>query len=243
MSERCCSDIDLCANVNNMKISVVMPVYCEEDIINSAISVLKSIPAGAEFEVIVVDGGPGALTLKNIRDESVVKIVSEPGRARQMNAGAAKAGGEALLFLHADTRLPENAFRAIEKALANKDIVAGAFRLSIDTKNPLLKFIAFTANIRTKLFRMPYGDQSVFFRKEYFEAIGGYKDIALMEDVEMMQRIKRKKGCIAIIGSKVLTSARRWEKEGVLRATLRNKLIKLLYNLGAQPEKLARYYK
>jgi rSAM/selenodomain-associated transferase 2 len=159
-----------------------------------------------------------------------------------MNAGAAKASGEVLLFLHADTKLPAGAFADIERALSGKDIKTGAFRLEIDTKNIFLKFIAFTANIRTKLFRMPYGDQAVFFRREYFNEIGGYEDIPLMEDVEIMRRARKRGDKIAVINSAVITSARRWEKEGVLRATLRNKVVKLLYNLGVRPEKLARYY-
>ena len=159
-----------------------------------------------------------------------------------MNAGALRAGGDALLFLHADTRLPPpGAFADIEEALKYNG--AGAFSLDIDTKNPILKFIALTANLRTRFFAMPYGDQALFFTKKYFQSIGGYMDIPLMEDVEIMQRIKRTGGSVTIVDSKAVTSARRWEKEGVLRATIRNKLIKLMYNFGVAPEKLAQYYK
>jgi rSAM/selenodomain-associated transferase 2 len=225
-----------------MEISVIMPVYREECIINSALCALKSIACGAELEIIVVDGGPGALTLNSIEDAGVIKLVSAAGRARQMNAGAAKASGEVLLFLHADTKLPAGALADIERLLSDGTAKAGAFRLAIDTKNIFLKFIAFTANVRTKLFRMPYGDQALFFTRQYFNEIGGYKDIPLMEDVEIMRRARKRGDKIAVAGSVVLTSARRWKKEGVLRATLRNKSIKLLYNLGVRPEKLARYY-
>jgi rSAM/selenodomain-associated transferase 2 len=226
-----------------MIISVIIPVYSEENNINKAISALKDIGASPDNEIIVVDGGPGAATLKNIKDESIIKLVSAPGRAKQMNAGAAIAAREVLLFLHADTTLPAGAFEYIADALKDKNINAGAFRLSIDTSNIFLKFIEFTANVRTRLFRMPYGDQALFFRKEYFDALGRYKDIPLMEDVEIMRRIKKKGGAITIISKNAVTSARRWEKEGVLAGTLRNKILKLMYNLGVGPEKLARYYK
>ena len=225
-----------------MKISVVMPVYGEAGIINSAIAALKNTAGGAALEIIVVDGGPGALTLNSIEDASVLKLASAAGRAKQMNTGAAKASGEVLLFLHADTKIPAGAFADIELALSDGSTKAGAFRLAIDTNKIFLKFIAFTANVRTKLFRIPYGDQAIFFTRKYFNEIGGYKDIPLMEDVEIMRRVRKRGDKIAVAGSAALTSARRWEKEGVLQATLRNKAIKLLYNLGVRPEKLTRYY-
>jgi len=135
-----------------------IPRGCEENNINKAIAALKDVEGQPEYEIIVVDGGPDAATLKNIKDESIIKLVSAPGRAKQMNAGAAIAAREVLLFLHADTTLPAGAFEYIADALRDKYINAGAFRLSIDTKNIFLKFIEFTANIRTNIFRMPYGD-------------------------------------------------------------------------------------
>lgn len=226
-----------------MKISVIIPVYGEEKNINSAISAVKGIAGETDYEIVVVDGGPGESTLKSIKDENTVKLVSLPGRSKQMNAGAARAAGEVLLFLHADTRLPEGAFEDIREAMKDKNINGGAFSLSIDTKNIFLKFIAFTANIRSRFLRIPYGDQAIFFRKKYFDAIGGYKDIPLMEDLEIMGRLKKNKEMIAVLSSRAVTSARRWEKEGILRATLRNKFIKFMYNLGVRPEKLAQYYK
>jgi len=226
-----------------MKISVIMPVYNEEKAINPALEALGRIADGAAYEAIVADGAPGTGTLKAVNVQGAIKIASPSGRARQMNAGAAAASGETLVFLHADTSLPSGAFKKIEEALRDPVIAGGAFKLRIDTKNPFIKFIAFTANIRTILWRMPYGDQALFFRKKYFEGIGGYGDLPFLEDVEIMRRVRARGGKIAVLDAEVLTSARRWEKEGVVYTTLRNKLVMLLYKLGVRPGKLARCYK
>jgi rSAM/selenodomain-associated transferase 2 len=160
-----------------------------------------------------------------------------------MNAGASVARGEILIFLHADTELPPCAFRRINAFLPRKEYVGGAFDLGIKSDKPIFKVIAFLASLRSRLSRIPFGDQGIFIRREYFNDIGGYKQIPLMEDVELMSRIRRSGKKIKIFYDRVKTSPRRWEREGVLYCTLRNYANQLLYFLGVSPHKLVNWYK
>ena len=160
-----------------------------------------------------------------------------------MNKGAALAQGDIFVFLHADTRLPLNAFARINSALYNASYKAGAFDLAISSDRPIFRLIARTASLRSRLTRIPYGDQTLFFRRDYFNIIGGFADIPIMEDVEIMGRIKRRGDSIVLIDQPSSTSARRWEKEGILKCTLRNWLLIYLYVSGVSPERLARWYR
>jgi len=160
-----------------------------------------------------------------------------------MNAGAAAASGDFLLFLHADTRLPRGAFQRIAEALSGDRYVAGAFDLRYGSSRPSIRCIAHVACIRSRLTRIPYGDQAQFFRRDHFEILGGFSDIPLMEDVEIMRRIKDRGKRIFILPEPVISSARRQEKEGVVFCTLRNWAIITLYFLGMSPERLVRFYK
>lgn len=227
----------------NPKISIVVPVLDEAEYINSLVERLRSQDGIAHFEIIVVDGDPRGATIGVIRDDGVITRVAEKGRACQMNAGAEAAKGEILLFLHADTQLPENALAKIEGVLENQNYVAGAFDLSIASKRLSLRFIAARASLRSRITRVPYGDQAIFIRKSYFDKIGGFEEVPLLEDVELMCRIRKRGDKIIILPDLVTTSARRWEKEGVFFTTLRNMLIINLYRLGVSPERLARYYR
>jgi rSAM/selenodomain-associated transferase 2 len=159
-----------------------------------------------------------------------------------MNAGAARATGDILVFLHADTILPTNALLLIQKTLQNKLLVGGAFTLRIQSHNALLRTIAIFSTFRSQITRAPYGDQVIFLRKSYFDAIGGYKNIPLMEDVELMRRIKKKKGEIIILPIPVITSDRRWNQEGLFYTALRDSIIIFLYWCGVPAEKLAKFY-
>ena len=174
----------------------------------------------------------------------VVKTaISEKGRGRQMNFGVALAAGEILIFLHADTTLPYDAVELIEKAMEDGSRIAGAFDLAIDSERTAYRLIERAASFRSRMTRIPYGDQTIFIKKRDFLALGGFSDIPIMEDVEFMQRIKKRKWKICIIGKAVRTSPRRWEKEGIVYTTLRNWLIILLYLCGAKPESLVRFYR
>jgi rSAM/selenodomain-associated transferase 2 len=194
-------------------------------------------------EIIIVDGDPAGRTIEAARNMGVNTAISEKGRGKQMNLGAALAAGEILIFLHADTLLPADALELIETAMEDGSCVAGAFDLAVDSERPAFRLIEKAASIRSRLTRIPYGDQAIFVRKRDFQDLGGFRDIPIMEDVEIMQRIKKRKGKICILRKAVRTSPRRWEKEGIVYTTLRNWLILFLYLSGVRPEKLIRFYR
>ena len=223
--------------------SVVIPVFREQEYINATIDHLKGLKGACNAEIIVVDGDPCAGTLRYIIEKSVLKSVSPKGRGRQMNAGACVARGDILLFLHADTRLPPAAFRRIADLMTDQNCVGGFFDLKIDSPRLPYRFIERAASVRTRLTRIPYGDQAVFLRRRYFSRIGMYKDIPIMEDVELMRRIKREGGILKAVGESVSTSPRRWEQEGILFCTMRNWWLIAAYMLGASSRKLAARYR
>ncbi len=224
------------------RVSIVIPVLHEVSRINSLIEHLRDQEFHKNYEIIVVDGDPTGETINAIHHEDVKSIVSGRGRARQMNAGAAIAGGVILLFLHADTRLPDNALQTVSRVMKQEHYVAGAFDLGMDSSKLAIKMIARIGSWRSRLTRIPYGDQGIFIRRDYFRRIGCYKDIPLMEDVELMRRIKRMGDKIYIVPNRVSTSARRWEQEGVVYCSLKNVIISNLYYMGVPPDKLVRYY-
>ncbi|HEX7504253.1 MAG TPA: TIGR04283 family arsenosugar biosynthesis glycosyltransferase [Syntrophales bacterium] len=224
-------------------VSVIIPVLHEAHQLDSLLDHLYLMADNLPVEVIVVDGSPDGETLRAISREGVTLLTAPAGRALQMNAGAAAASGDFLLFLHADTRLPRGAFRRIAEALSDGRYVAGAFDLRYGSRRPSIRLIAGMACIRSRLTRIPYGDQAQFFRRDCFEILGGFSDIPLMEDVEIMLRIKEQGDRIFILPEPVVTSARRQEKEGIVRCTLRNWSIVTLYCMGMSPERLVRFYK
>jgi rSAM/selenodomain-associated transferase 2 len=225
------------------KFSIIVPVFHEGNRINDLIDHLNSLDSKKSFEIIVVDGDKERDTLKAIQSNRVIKIFSERGRAKQMNAGASIAKGDILIFLHADTELPTHALKKIESVIEKRGYTAGAFDLGIQSKKLIFKVIAFLGSLRSRLNRIPYGDQAIFLRTEYFNNIGGYKEIPLMEDVELMRRIKRSGKKIWILYDRVMTSPRRWEKEGVIYCILRNWVLQGLYFLGVSPHKLVNFYR
>lgn len=225
-----------------MTISVVIPVFHEEAIINDAINRLESMESDSRIEIVVVDGAPGADTLRAAGSSRIKRVVSEKGRGTQMNAGVAVAGGDVVLFLHADTELPLTAFDEIVRALDTDQIVGGAFDLEIADTGWVFRMIEKTASLRSRFTRIPYGDQAIFMKRDYFLDMGGYKDLPLMEDIDLMRRVKKRGGRICFIDNKVKTSSRRWKKEGILNCTLRNWTITLLYLFGVAPKRLAKWY-
>jgi rSAM/selenodomain-associated transferase 2 len=223
-------------------LSIIIPVFHESDRINGTISQVFDRAVNGMLQVIVVDGDPQGSTIDAIEDEQVTRIISGKGRARQMNSGATLASGDVLLFLHADTLLPKDALAMITAAMSSDHFVAGAFDLGIATGRRIFRITEEYVFFRTRLTRIPFGDQAIFIRRDYFEKIGGYQDIPLMEDVEIMKRIRKRGDRICIIPSKVLTSPRRWEREGILFSTLRNWTLQMLYALGVPAERLQKYY-
>ena len=223
-------------------ISVIMPVFREEDLINEAVDALYGLNFNSRLEIIVVDGDPEEQTLKAIRDFRVVKARSEKGRGKQMNAGALLASGEVLLFLHTDTELPPDGLTRVCSVMRDNGCMGGGFDLGIRSDKLCFRLIERAASLRSRMTRMPYGDQAIFLRREFFLGLGGFRELPLMEEVDLMRRVRQSGEKIYIIGEKVKTSARRWEKEGVLYCTLRNWMLILLYLLGVSPERLARSY-
>jgi rSAM/selenodomain-associated transferase 2 len=222
--------------------SVIIPVYHESDIINDQIRHLKEISRGKKIEIIVVDGAPERDTLKAIRDGKVKKIASKKGRGAQMNAGASSSKGDILLFLHVDTSLPQNAFELVGETLSDGRFLAGAFTLRFDNFNPILNSLIFLHDLRGAIMRIPYGDQAIFIRKEIFEELNGYREYRLFEDVDLMERLKKRRSRIKILREKVITSGRRYHEYGAFRGLFRNLFIIGLYKLGVHPDKLAKLY-
>ena len=221
--------------------SIIIPVLHEESIINNCLEKLTSQFRDKDFEIIVVDGDFTGSTINNIENKSIIKIISPPGRARQMNLGAQNANFHNLVFLHADTVLPANAFEQMEQAL--QTYKAGAFDITFSGPKLIYKLLSHIVSWRSRITRIPYGDQTIFMRKSYFQELGGYAEIPIMEDVELMLRIKKKQDKIKIISDRVITSARRWESEGVLFTMIRNQIISFLFYRGVPAEKLEKYYK
>jgi rSAM/selenodomain-associated transferase 2/rSAM/selenodomain-associated transferase 1 len=221
------------------KISIIIPALNEAATIARTISNL----AGRDhLEVIVVDGGSTDETAELAGSQGAKVIHSKPGKAVQMNAGASAAAGDILVFLHADTLLPGGFRNQIVSALNQKGVAAGAFRLRIDSDAAGLRIIENAANWRSRLLRMPYGDQALFVKKSLFDEIGGFPDLPIMEDFLLVRRLKRK-GKTVILPAAVVTSPRRWLHLGILKSWLINQLIVIAYYLGATPQQLTRFYR
>ncbi len=220
------------------RISIIIPTLNEAA---NLVTILESTRNASDVEVIVVDGGSTDETVDVARDWGTKVLTIEPGRARQMNAGAARATGDVLLFLHGDTRLPRGYENHIRKILAHPRAVAGAFRLRVDANLSALRIMERLVNLRSRRLQFPYGDQAIFLRADLFREMGGFPDMPIMEDFELIRRLRRR-GRIVIAPVPVLTSARRWENLGIVRTTLINYAIPLAYYLGASPSLLARWY-
>ncbi len=225
------------------ELSVIIPVLDEAGIINRTITRLRQTDPRLNIEIIVVDGDPRGTTIPAIEDGTVRTTTAPRGRAVQMNCGAALATGDILLFLHADTALPPRAFSLILAAMNDSRIVAGAFDLGFEADRSLFRIAEGYVFLRARLTRVPFGDQAIFIRKDYFNRIGGFGPIPIMEDVELMKRIRKRGDRICIIPVKVRTSARRYVREGIVYGMLRNWLLRILYALGVPPERLVKWYR
>ncbi len=222
-------------------ISIIIPVLNEAKNIQDTLGLIQNHIKSSDIEIIVVDGGSTDRTVSIAKELGVIVIDSPArGRANQMNAGAAMATGDILLFLHADTRLPNNYAQLIENTLMQPNAIAGAFELAIDSQQKSLRFIEALVKMRSHLFSLPYGDQALFMRRSTFNNVGGFPDLAIMEDFALVKHLKRY-GKIAIVPAAVTTSSRRWDKLGVWRTTLINQLIIIGYYLGISPDRLRKF--
>jgi rSAM/selenodomain-associated transferase 2 len=214
----------------------VVPVLNEAAGIRAALEALAPL-RGQGHEVIVVDGGSDDGTADLARPLCDRVIVAPRGRALQMNAGAREAGGEVLVFLHADTALPPDAAEVVAQSM--KHHVWGRFDVEIEGRHPMLKVVAWSMNLRSRLTGIATGDQAIFVRRDAF---AGFPGIPLMEDVAFSKAMKRR-GSPACLRSRVRTSGRRWETRGVLRTVALMWRLRLAYALGADPVRLAEKYR
>ena len=222
------------------KLSIIMPVLNEGDGIATALDALADLRT-LGTELIVVDAGSDDATVEQAQLRADQVILAPRGRALQMNAGAEKASGDVLLFLHADTRLPAEADRVVLNGLDRSRRAWGRFEVKIDGRSPLLPVVAWLMGLRSRLTGIATGDQAIFVRREAFQAVGGFPPIALMEDIAMCKRLKRL-GRPLCLRACVTTSGRRWEKNGVLSTILLMWRLRFAYFLGADPKQLARQY-
>jgi len=221
-------------------ISVIIPVF-NEPTINETIASLEQ-QSGFDFEIIVVDGSADRSTLDLIKNPNIIKLQSTAGRATQMNRGARAAKGNILLFLHADTTLPCNGFKLVKDTI-KAGFKAGAFDIKFISQNKLLQnYLSKSCSWRSRILCLPYGDQVHFFKRDFFIKIGGYPNLPIMEDLEIMRVIKKRKEPIFIIPKPASTSDRRWQQEGLLYVMLRNPIISFLYMLGVPAHILKNYY-
>ena len=222
-----------------MRISVIIPVRNEADNLSAYLKPLQSWRG--QHEIILVDGGStdDSPILAAPWVDSVLH--APPGRAGQMNMGAAQAQGDVLLFLHADTGLPDDACRLIEQAMQQSQW--GRFDVRLSGRHPLLRVVERMMNWRSCLTGIATGDQAIFVSRYGFEQLGGYPQQALMEDIELSRRLKRVAGRPACIHHPVITSSRRWEQNGIIRTILLMWYLRLAYFLGVPAARLARRYR
>ncbi len=218
-----------------VRLSVVIPALNEEHCIGEAVD---SALSGKPLEVIAVDGGSSDRTADLARTHGATVVTSPPGRGVQLHRGALAASGDLLLFLHADCRLPRDYARHVQAILNGRKVVAGAFRLGIDAPHRSLRAIEKLVGLRSRFFRMPYGDQAIFMRSDIYHRVGGFPLTEAMEDFELMRSLRRV-GRIRIARAVVVASGRRWTSRGIWSTTLLNQACVGAYLLGVSPTRIA----
>jgi rSAM/selenodomain-associated transferase 2 len=221
-------------------LSIIVPVLNEGERIAASLDALAPLRA-LGVEVVVVDGGSRDATVQRARLRASKVIPAPRGRATQMNAGAEKATGDILLFLHSDTRLPSDADHVLLNGLERSGRAWGRFDVQIDSKKPLLRIVARMMNLRSRLTGIATGDQAIFVRRDAFRQVGGFPPIELMEDIALSKLLKRI-GPPLCLRERVITSARRWEKRGVINTILLMWRLRLAYFFGGDPKDLAQLY-
>ncbi|MFW5803574.1 MAG: TIGR04283 family arsenosugar biosynthesis glycosyltransferase [Verrucomicrobiota bacterium] len=221
------------------RLSVVIPTLNEAEALPQTLECARH---AEDVEIIVADGGSRDDTRERAAEAGVVVLEVGGGRAAQLNAGAARATGRHLLFLHADTLLPEGYADTVRQTLENPAVVAGAFRFRTDGEGLGIRLVEWGTNLRSTAGGRPYGDQGLFLERRVFDELNGFPELPIMEDFEFVRRLRRR-GRIVTVGDTIITSARRWRFLGPLRTTLRNQLVILGYRAGVPPERLARWYR
>lgn len=225
-----------------MRLSVIIPALNEADAIAATLGRLQGLRKGGH-EVIVVDGGSSDGTAGLALPLADIVMESQPGRARQMNAGVRAARGDVLWFVHADTTVNANSHEVLLAAMAARPKQWGHFDVRLSGEARMLRLVERLMNGRSRLTGITTGDQGIFIHRETFERVGGFADIPLMEDIEISRRLKRAAGRPLCLNHKLVTSSRRWETRGILRTILLMWRLRLVYALGADPAVLARQYR
>ncbi|MGQ9646821.1 MAG: TIGR04283 family arsenosugar biosynthesis glycosyltransferase [Thermodesulfobacteriota bacterium] len=223
-----------------MKISIILPVLNEAEALRETLSVLQPFRAEGH-EVIVVDGGSQDDSVQLSKPLADQVVSCQRGRSRQMNAGAKIAKGDLFIFLHADTFLPQKATLYITEVMQKKGTGWGRFDVQLSGTNVFFRAIEHLMNLRSRLTGIATGDQAIFIRRQLFESVNGFPDIDLMEDIALSKMLKRHSRPFRI-RERVLTSSRRWEKNGIIRTILQMWYLRLAYFLGANPNRLALIY-
>jgi len=241
-----------------VKLAVVIPALDEEERVAAAVASARTstadasdpsdaVPTGPasravpEPDVVVVDGGSADATAERARAAGARVVASAPGRARQLERGAEAAAGDAVLFLHADSRLPPGWADAVRRALADPEVAGGAFRLRFEERGAGLRLVEWGAGLRARLLALPYGDQALFVRRRVLEAMGGVPQAPLMEDLDLVAEM-RKRGRLAILPLPVTTSGRRYRGR-VLRHMLRNWAALVAWRLGLDRRRVVAWYR
>lgn len=223
----------------NPRLSVIIPTLNEAEQLGST---LARIRQGGENEIIVADGESRDTTRQVARENGAMVVETGGGRAAQLNAGAAAANGQQLLFLHADTLLPDGYQATIRRTLSDPATVAGAFRFRTDGRGLGMRLVEWGTNVRSSMLGWPYGDQAIFLEKRIFDETGGFTDLPIMEDFDLVRRLRRR-GRVVTVPETVITSARRWRSLGLLRTVVRNQAMILGYFAGISPDRLAQFYR
>jgi rSAM/selenodomain-associated transferase 2 len=221
-----------------VKLAVVIAALDEAEHVAASVRSAR-VP---DVEVLVVDGGSRDDTVPRARAAGARVLVAPPGRGRQLRAGAEASGGDAVVFLHADTRLPPGWAGAVRAALADPRAAGGSFALRFDARSPGLRVVEWGAALRRRLLGLPYGDQAPFARRSALAAIGGVPDAPFMEDLDLVRRL-RCHGRLVRLSLPVATSARRYQARGVLRTMLRNWAALAAWRLGLDRERVAAWYR
>jgi rSAM/selenodomain-associated transferase 2 len=226
--------------LHDPRLAIVVPALDEEGTLRLLLPIILPLAD----EVVVSDGGSSDRTVEVARDLGARVVTGPPGRGGQLNRGAAATTAEVLLFLHADTLPPTDAARLLRDAVA-AGAVGGGFRMRFDDRRPILRLGEWLIDLRTRLTRLPLGDQAQFATREAFAALGGYRDWPILEDLDLAWRMKRRWGRwrMTIVEERVTTAARRFVEQGVVRTVATNWLIWLLFLLGFPPHRLARLYR
>jgi rSAM/selenodomain-associated transferase 2 len=220
-----------------VSVSVIIPTWNEEAYLGET---LRQLRGQGPHEIIVADGGSTDATCHVAR--AADRLLQGPrGRAAQMNHGASHAGGDVLLFLHADCTLEAGALAAAEEALRGRGVAAGCFRMAVTAAAPVYRLIDACATARVRLTGLVYGDQGLFVRRDLFKRVGGFPPLRLMEDV-YLSRALRRLGRVVVAPRRIFVSPRRWQRQGVLRQTLRNWALTALAAAGVHPDRLAAFY-